>query len=562
MPVQSIQIAQSALSVGILLATTIYLHRTYRSRCLRDWVVAWALYTLRFGLMALRPAAPGAVIIVTFAEIAHLATAYFLLRGSLELEGRAVPSWIASVLVLSALWATSATAMGLSQLLVTFPTSLAAGAIMIYVGSRYLFRGPEQDDASFGRIMAGGGLLAWGIHKLNYPFLGASPTIAPVGFALAGWLALLVGAGLLMVHLDRLRAAKRRSERHFKAVVHSVNELILTVDANGTVVSAYGGWLERHGIARSQVERKSITGILGTARHDVATRAFREAVRGGVGRAHVQIDLGLGPRWIDFTASPLSDEGQATAHIVVAGRDITEYMEIREALETELTENKSLMMEIHHRVKNNMQVMSSLLNLQSLRMRDADDRLLVEESARRISTMADVHEQLYASRSLSHVAMQPYVTDLAERLTQTYATHGKPVGLRLAIEDIFLDIERALPCAQILHELISNSLKHAFCDRADGTLTVVLREADEQTLVLEVTDDGIGLDQDTRETSEDTLGLNLIELLGRQLNGVSEWSHPLEEARVASTSHAIHALTSGHLGTTFRLRFPKERTNA
>jgi len=224
-------------------------------------------------------------------------------------------------------------------------------------------------------------------------------------------------------------------------------------------------------------------------------------------------------------------DGGITA--VVVGRDVTENMETQNALAERLRENETLLQEVHHRVKNNMQVMSSLLNLQIGRLNDEEDRLLVEESSRRIETMARVHEQLYASRDLSHVDMQPYVAELADRLVRTYRAESQEVRVHTEIDDIRLSIERAVPCAQILHEAVTNALKHGFKARSQGTISIEFKHVDPDSLLLSVHDGGNGFQSEGVPTSG-SLGLKLIDLLSSQLNGTPTFTN--------------------HVGTTFELR--------
>jgi two-component sensor histidine kinase len=229
------------------------------------------------------------------------------------------------------------------------------------------------------------------------------------------------------------------------------------------------------------------------------------------------------------------------AGVVAVGRDVTESVETRDTLATRLRENETLLQEIHHRVKNNMQIMASLLNLQLARLHDSRDKKLVQESSRRIETMARVHEQLYASRDLARVDMQPYVTELVERLVRTYGFEEQEVRTHTDVDDIRLSIERAVPCAQILHEVITNALKHGLRERKSGNLTVAFKYASDNSLVLSVSDDGHGFTAAHTPTS-DSLGLKLIELLSKQLDG----------------SHAF----TNHCGTTFELRLPLEPCRA
>jgi two-component sensor histidine kinase len=156
--------------------------------------------------------------------------------------------------------------------------------------------------------------------------------------------------------------------------------------------------------------------------------------------------------------------------------------------------------------------------------------------------MAHVHEQLYASQSFSQVEMGPYISELVRRLAHTYRSAGRRIDVRTDVQNIRLSIERAVPCAQILHELITNSLKHAFTDRDHGRVDVRMSNGDGNLITLEVRDDGSGMRPDASDAGSESLGMKLIEILSRQLDG---------SAAFENTN-----------GTAFRLQFPKDNRRA
>ncbi|MFW5684895.1 MAG: sensor histidine kinase, partial [Spirochaetota bacterium] len=404
-------------------------------------------------------------------------------------------------------------------------------------------------DAGFGGRVAGVSLILWGIHKLNYPFLRNVDAFAPIGFTLGSLLALGVGIGLLMAYLDQLQSRSRTSENRFRALVSSIEDLVMTADLDGRVVNVYGGWFERHGMPEEWLHARDVTDIL-DHRHDETVS--NEIMRAGTGETrHITLDVELDGRlrWLAFTVSPLRDSHDTIASVVAVGRDVTDQEESRRMLAERLQENQTLLQEVHHRVKNNMQIMSSLLSLQSAQLKHPADRALIAESSRRIDTMAQVHEQLYSADSLSDIAMNPYVNDLAERLVQTYALDGRTVRLIVDVDEIQLPIDRAIPCAQLLHEVITNALKHGFREREQGTLHIVFRTDGESHVRLRVHDDGHGIKvcdgrpaSMTTGTTTGTLGLKLVELLARQLDGVATFTNTY--------------------GTTFEISFPLEIPHA
>jgi two-component sensor histidine kinase len=187
-------------------------------------------------------------------------------------------------------------------------------------------------------------------------------------------------------------------------------------------------------------------------------------------------------------------------------------------LQASLQEKEVLLREIHHRVKNNLQIVSSLLNLQLRIVDDPHLQALLQDSRQRLQAMALIHETLYQAHDLSRVPFGMYVRRLAAQLLRAYDGAARRIRLNLEADPIALDIERATPCALIFHELLSNALTHAFPNGRSGTIDVALRRAGDQ-LTLAVRDSGVGVPQALEVRRPRSLGLKLISILTEQLDG-------------------------------------------
>ena len=187
-----------------------------------------------------------------------------------------------------------------------------------------------------------------------------------------------------------------------------------------------------------------------------------------------------------------------------------------------LHEKEVLIKELHHRVKNNMQVVSSLLALQSRKVDDERYRKYFEESQNRIHAMAMVHEKLYRSEDMARVDFSEYIRDLTRHLFYTYNINPRAIRLHLDVAEIYLGIDTAIPCAMIINELVSNSLEHAFPGGREGNLTVRLHRNDGGMHILTVTDDGVGIPEDFSIDKLQTLGMQIIQSLTRQVRGTLE----------------------------------------
>ena len=199
--------------------------------------------------------------------------------------------------------------------------------------------------------------------------------------------------------------------------------------------------------------------------------------------------------------------------------DITERKRVERQVQLSLREKEVLLREIHHRVRNNMQVISSLLSLQASDSQDPAILGLIEDSQRRIQAMALIHESLYQSRDLGHINFAHYLRSLGDSLWRTYDVDDTQIRLHLDVDEVYLDIDHATPCGLLLNELVSNCLQHAFPAGRSGDVHVKLQTTPEHQVRLVVRDTGIGLPEavDFRQTN--TLGLQLVTTLVDQLQG-------------------------------------------
>jgi PAS domain S-box-containing protein len=198
---------------------------------------------------------------------------------------------------------------------------------------------------------------------------------------------------------------------------------------------------------------------------------------------------------------------------------ITERKRAEEALRASLKEKETLLREIHHRVKNNMQIISSLFNLQAVHIKDPDALRALREGQNRIRSMALIHEKLYKSHDLSKVEFASYIRSLSTYLFQFFKVNPARVRLESDLQDIHLDINSAIPCGLLVNELVSNALKHAFPEERRGVISIGLRREDDGTIRLRVADDGVGLPEDFDIRRSASFGLQIVDLLIGQLDG-------------------------------------------
>ncbi|HCS46715.1 MAG TPA: hypothetical protein DIW61_00045 [Candidatus Aminicenantes bacterium] len=199
--------------------------------------------------------------------------------------------------------------------------------------------------------------------------------------------------------------------------------------------------------------------------------------------------------------------------------DVTERRKAEDRLQASLQEKEVLLQEIHHRVKNNMQVISSLLNLQSKHLSDPAAVEMFQECQHRIRTMALVHESLYKSSDLSRIEFGSYLKSLASHLLHFNEVDTRRIRLETALEEVYLDIQTAIPTGLIANELLSNAMKHAFPGKRSGTIELALRPHPEGSYLLSVKDDGIGFPEDLDFRKTESLGLQIVSSLVDQVDG-------------------------------------------
>lgn len=215
----------------------------------------------------------------------------------------------------------------------------------------------------------------------------------------------------------------------------------------------------------------------------------------------------------DAMASPLRERSL----VILTIRDVTENWEQEEALRRTLDDKNTLLKELYHRVKNNLQLIISMFNLQIRTLPDNPARQALQDAAGRVRTMALVHERLYQSRTLSSIALDAYLTELCEQVAGAASAAQRGVNVRVEAVPVEIGLDLAVPLGLLLNELVTNSLKHGFPDGRRGTILVrTVREAG-GTMRLSVEDDGVGLPPGFERTSSQALGLRLVSALSDQL---------------------------------------------
>jgi PAS domain S-box-containing protein len=244
----------------------------------------------------------------------------------------------------------------------------------------------------------------------------------------------------------------------------------------------------------------------------------------------VKFDINGKFKILEITITPVYLKDKSIVFGV--GNDITERKKGENEIFRSLKEKELLLREIHHRVKNNLQIVSTLLSLQSSQSNKVDVNDLYRESQNRIQSIALIHENLYQSEDLALINFEVYVKGLLSDLFDSYGVDSSRIKLNLDIEDVTLGIETAIPCGLIINELVSNSLKHGFTGNETGEINVEIHKiADEEYSLIE-SDTGVPFSDKVDFTSSNTLGLELIKNLVKQIEGQLDFNRENKEFKI------------------------------
>ncbi|NJD53443.1 MAG: PAS domain S-box protein [Candidatus Methanoperedens sp.] len=318
-----------------------------------------------------------------------------------------------------------------------------------------------------------------------------------------------------------------KSKEFAETVINSMNDAIAIIDINNfRITDVNSVFLEIYGMKKEELMGKTCYEITHkrsspcTSPDDICP-LINTLNSGKYSEAeHVHYIRGGKKQYVEVSTSPIKDKTGKVVNVIYVSRDITERKLAEKQIEISLKEKETLLKEIHHRVKNNMQIVSSLLDCHAHYIKDKNVIDIFTESQNRITSMSLVHEKLYQSKDLAKIDFNDYINDLAANLFQSYVVNSDKITLNIKIENIQLDIDSAIPCGLIINELVTNSLKYAFPGGKKGEVRIALRKMDEEMFELVIGDNGIGLprDLDFRKTS--SLGLHLVTILAEnQLHG-------------------------------------------
>lgn len=358
----------------------------------------------------------------------------------------------------------------------------------------------------------------WALHYVSL----LSIVVVCLGLAYASFQVLSRSVGLADQD-KRRRELLETTTRNLEAILENSGEAFVLLDRDGRIVafnSVAAQKLPHVGIG--PVHKGAVlTEIVGEWFQAETVERLAAALRGEAGSVDKHLINWGQDRWVNVKYRPVAGADGTSGGMCITVSDITD----RKLLESRLLESadqkETLLREVHHRVKNNFQLILSLMSLQSDRFADSQAEAVITETRNRIRAMSAVHESLYRSSDLTNINMEQFVPRFVEQLLNAYQSAG--CRIEMHVEPVNLLIERAVPCSLILNELVTNALKYAFVDGRDGVISIGLCHRNgtgsAQRVHMSVADNGVGIPAEVRVEDTGSLGMKLIRALAGQLGG-------------------------------------------
>jgi PAS domain S-box-containing protein len=317
---------------------------------------------------------------------------------------------------------------------------------------------------------------------------------------------------------ERLNAEKKliENQQFTKSIIESSLDMICATDKNDKIIEFNEAASLAFGYSYDEIKNHSPKILYANEKqYDYVLEQLNKKGKFSGEIENIRKD---GTKFISYLSASLllNPAGEIIGSMGVS-RDITESKLAEKQLKNALKEKEILLKEVHHRVKNNLQVISSILNLQSSYVNDEKTLNILKESQNRVKSMAFIHESLYQNKDFAQIKFSEYVVNLSNSLLQSYKLNNKLIDLKLEIDEIFINLDESIPCGLIINELVSNALKYAFSEKEKGEIEIKVKNKG-KSLYLSVADNGKGLPDNFKIEETPSLGLQLVSSLCEQLN--------------------------------------------
>jgi PAS domain S-box-containing protein len=318
----------------------------------------------------------------------------------------------------------------------------------------------------------------------------------------------------------------KESMELYQTLVETTPEAVIATDLDGNIIFVSSHTLELYGYDdKDKLLGKNSFEFIDKEDHEIALTNLKKTLSGESLRS-VEYNLIRqdGSRFIGELSAALIKDAQGNPNSFIATvRDITERKETEGQIKSALKEKEILLREVHHRVKNNIQVINSMLNLHTKYISDAKYTEMLKEIQYRVRSMALIHEKLYKSKDISVINFRDYIKELVNELFRSYGANISKIRPNIEVGEVTLDLDTGIPCGLIINELVSNSLKHGFPEGGPGEIFIRLSSNENNEINLIIEDTGIGISENFDINNPNTFGLQLVNTLVAQLRGDLEF---------------------------------------
>jgi len=496
-----------------------YLYFVDKEKYLGVWAISWTVYSLRFVFMIFYLVIMKHPALLLFNQLFALWSGILLLWGTMIfIQKKMNTTWILTASVIS-LWIIYTTLFIRSSIsFVSLPSYLFLGFVYIWTGISILRFLPIN---GLGKWLTSITFILWGIHKADYPFLRPILSFAPIGYLMSASFEFMVAIGILIIYFQKARGDLKESEKQFRTFFEYA-PIGIAISSGDSLDVTNDSFKKFIGYSDEFLKYKKISDLVIEDEQYLVDQYYKKIFSGEMSSFSSEnryVHKNGNIIWGSLTTTVLKDEIDHKNITISMIQDITNRIKSEKEITDSLEEKTILLKEIHHRVKNNLQIIVSLINMQI--MGSDDDRVtdVLRKSYGRIHSMALVHEKLYQSDDLKNINVNDLIHSLSNDFQEMIYHLEKNISINYYVENIYLGVDIAIPCALIINELILNSIKYAFDELKVGEISVTMRALANGSIDLIIKDTGKGLPEDFDLEKSSHLGLNLVKALASQLKG-------------------------------------------
>jgi PAS domain S-box-containing protein len=334
----------------------------------------------------------------------------------------------------------------------------------------------------------------------------------------------ILGIAYDITELKLAQSALSESEEKYKILIENMGDALVYSDNDEKILFVNENLCRLAGFEKHELIGKNASELLAVGDYQKTVKDKAALRKTGISDTYEvkMLNKEGDELWIEISGAPHRDSSGNVIGSIGIHRDITDRKKYEKTIEENLKQKEMLLREIHHRVKNNLQIISSLLNLQAGYINEDKYGVMFHESQNRIKAMTLIHEVLYRSGDLSVINIYEYISNLIRHLFNSYRANINKIRYEIIASGVYLDIDTAIPIGLIINELVSNSLKYAFPDGREGLISVTIEDMAGNLCLLQCKDTGIGYSGNNDNAGLKTLGLRLVKILADQMSAKSD----------------------------------------